>query len=993
MSKEKREKKVREYRFLNTKAKRVWMRVFVPTVAILLIVSIVATQYLPGLMDMLFGADRVEISGSTAGQYDLSEGVTDKATALQAANDLNLEINEEGIILLKNENCLPLQTGAKVSVFGKNAANLAYGSSGSVGSSSDDAPTIYDSLQQAGFETNPSLEAFYNDDSKSGSGRPGSPSMLSGSIVTGFATGETAVSAYDDSLIASFSEYSDAALVVITRVSGENYDLPTTMWESDGKTPVEGAASGNDHYLELDQNEQDMLKLACENFEHIILVINSSTPIELGFLDGNNGGDETMLDYDFASHVDGAVWIGLPGETGILALGEVLSGAVNPSGRTVDTFARDFMASPAVQNYSCNGILNSDAYTLNGTAQNSWYIDYEEGIYVGYRYYETRGAEDEDWYQDQVIYPFGYGLSYTTFSQSIKKTNIKSSSDWNGESEELSVTVTVTNTGSVAGKDVIELYAHAPYTAGEIEKSEIVLVGFAKTDLLQPGESGEYTITFDPYDFASYDAYDSNANGHAGYELDAGEYVFSIRSDAHTVLDSVTTTLKNDVLYDTDTTTGYTVENRFDDVDDQLGTVLSRSDWEGTWPEKRTEEEKKLENYEGFQTLLASTDSGNPLTASSETVTAANALRTPAKKKSADGMQLYELVGADYDDERWNTMLSRLTLNTIWDVLSNAAFKTNAVDYIGMPVTIETDGPSGFTKFMGSTSTIYDTCFYASECVLAATWNQELAERMGEAIGDESLVGDANNNTPYTGWYAPATNIHRTPFGGRNPEYYSEDCTLSGIMAANVSSGAAKKGLKTFVKHFVANEQETHRGGVCTWLTEQSLREIYMKPFERTVKDGSTLAIMSSFNRIGRCWTGGSYALITEVLRNEWGFKGTVICDFASGQSHMSIEQQLYAGADLWLDTIAPTKFFDSNDAMDVYVMQESMKHVLYTIANSNALNGLGSTAVVTTKMAYWRICLIAADIAIPVCLLAWGAFVWLRSGKKKLAEITVIHG
>ena len=356
-------------------------------------------------------------------------------------------------------------------------------------------------------------------------------------------------------------------------------------------------------------------------------------------------------------------------------------------------------------------------------------------------------------------------------------------------------------------------------------------------------------------------------------------------------------------------------------------------------------------------------------------------------------MQLYELVGADYDDERWNTMLSRLTLNTIWDVLSNAAFKTNAVDYIGMPVTIETDGPSGFTKFMGSTSTIYDTCFYASECVLAATWNQELAERMGEAIGDESLIGDANNDTPYTGWYAPATNIHRTPFGGRNPEYYSEDCTLSGIMAANVSSGAAKKGLKTFVKHFVANEQETHRGGVCTWLTEQSLREIYMKPFERTVKDENTLAIMSSFNRIGRCWTGGSYALITEVLRNEWGFKGTVICDFASGQSHMSIEQQLYAGADLWLDTIAPTKFFDSSDAMDVYVMQESMKHVLYTIANSNALNGLGSTAVVTTKMAYWRICLIAADIAIPVCLLAWGAFVWLRSGKKKLAEVTVIHG
>ncbi|MDO4837910.1 MAG: glycoside hydrolase family 3 N-terminal domain-containing protein [Clostridia bacterium] len=987
MGKEKREKKTRERKFLNTKGKRVWMGVSVPVMAVLLVATIVATQYLSGLMDMLFGGERTEVSGSASGSYALADGVTDKASALQAANDLNLEINEEGIILLKNENCLPLTSGAKVSVFGKNSVNLAYGSSGSVGSSSDNAPTIYDSLQQAGFVTNPTLEAFYNDSSKSGSGRASSPSMLSGSIVTGFATGETAASAYDDSVKASFAEYSDAALVVITRVSGENYDLPTTMWESDGTTPVTGAASGEDHYLELDQNEQDMLKMACENFDHVILVINSSTPLELGFLDGNNGGDATMVDYDFASHVDGALWIGMPGESDIIALGEVLNGTVNPSGHTVDTFARDFMAIPAVQNYSCNGELNSDAYTLNGSAQNAWYIDYEEGIYVGYRYFETRGAGDEDWYQENVVYPFGYGLSYTTFTQTIKETGIQSASDWTKADEAMTITVTVTNTGSVAGKDVVQVYAHAPYIAGGIEKAEVVLVAYVKTDLLQPGESGDYTVSFTPYDFASYDADDKNGNGHSGYELDEGEYIFSVRSDAHTVLDSVTTTLVSTVCYDTDTTTGYTVENRFDDVDDQLDTILSRSNWEGTWPKNRTADEKKMENYEGFQAALKSTDSGNPLTAADEAVTAANAARTPAKKKSADGLQLYEMIGKDYDDEQWNAMLSRITLNTIWDTLSDAAFKTIAIDYIGMPATIATDGPSGFTKFMGSTSTIYDTCFYASECVLAATWNQDLAERMGEAIGDEALIGDANNNTPYTGWYAPAVNIHRTPFGGRNPEYYSEDCTLSGTMAAKVVAGAAKKGLKTYVKHFVANEQETHRGGVCTWLTEQSLRELYLKPFEHAVKEGGTLAIMSSFNRIGSRWAGGSYALLTEVLRNEWGFKGTVISDFASGQSHMNLEQQLYAGGDLWLDTIAPTKFFESSDPLDVYVLQEAMKHVLYTVTNSNALNGIGSDTVVETSTAYWRIALTAADIAVPAVLLLWGVLVLVKAAKKKKPE------
>jgi len=970
------------------RSRKAWKGVSATAVILLIVASLVLTQIIPGTMDLMFGGTRMEISGTSEASYTASEGVTDKETALAAANEVNLEINEEGIILLKNDDSvLPLAEGAKVSVFGKNSVDLAYGSSGSVGGTSTDAPTIFDSLESADFEYNTVLREFYEDDSLSGSGRPSSPSMLSGSIVTGFETGETPVSSYTDDVLESFEEYHDAALVVITRVSGENYDLPTTMYSGSEDTPVEGAASADDHYLELDQNEQEMLQLACENFDTVILVLNSATPIELGFLDGNNGGDETMLDYDFASGVQAALWIGMSGETGIYALGEVLSGEVNPSGKTVDTYARDFMTIPAVANYSCNGEANTDSYTLNGSTQNEYFIDYEEGIYVGYRYFETRGADDEEWYEENVVYAFGYGLSYTTFSQEIVESDIDEESAWSADGgDTLSITVSVTNTGSVAGKDVIELYATAPYYTGEIEKSEVVLIGFAKTDNLEPGETQEYTITFEPYDFASYDYTDANGNGHAGYELDAGDYVFSIRSDAHTVLDSVTTTLNEAVIYETDTTTGYEVTNRFDDTDDQLGSVLSRADWEGTWPSARTEEEKQMESYDGFQADLNSTDSGNPLQATDDIVVSTNAERPPATAKSADGMQLSELVGLDYEDDAWNQILSRITLSSIWDTLSDAAFKTNAIDYIGKPSTIESDGPSGYTKFLGDTSTIYDTCFYCSECVVAATWNTELAYKMGIALGDEGLIGDEANGQSYSGIYAPATNLHRTPFGGRNPEYYSEDSCLSGAMAAQVVAGASERGVYCYVKHFAVNDQETHRGGVCTWVTEQALRELYLKPFETTVKEGGATAIMSSFNRIGSTWTGGSYALITEVLRNEWGFEGTVICDFATGQSHMNFKQQIYAGADLWLDTIAVTSWYDKENALDVYVLQESMKHVLYTIVNSNAFNLVSDNTTITLKMAYWRMVLIAVDVLIPLLLILWGFFVY-RKPKKVTAK------
>ncbi|MBR1813819.1 MAG: hypothetical protein IJ773_08365 [Lachnospiraceae bacterium] len=312
-------------------------------------------------------------------------------------------------------------------------------------------------------------------------------------------------------------------------------------------------------------------------------------------------------------------------------------------------------------------------------------------------------------------------------------------------------------------------------------------------------------------------------------------------------------------------------------------------------------------------------------------------------------------------------------MKTIWDTLSDAAFKSPAIPYILKPETIDTDGPSGFVKFMGVDNTVYDTCFYMSECLLAATWNGELAYKMGVCIGNEGILGNVNTDTPYSGWYAPGLNLHRTPFGGRNPEYYSEDAYLTGSFGASVAAGAMSKGVYPFIKHFAASEQETHRGGVCTWLTEQALRELYLKPFEMAVKRGKTTALMTSFNRIGSVWTGGDYRLVTEVLRNEWGFKGTVICDFASGQGHMDFCQMVYAGGDLWLDTIAPEKWYDTANPMDVYVLQESIKHVLYTVANSNAMAGLGEGVVYETHMAYWRIGLIILDVVVILLLAVWG--------------------
>ena len=746
---------------------------------------------------------------------------------------------------------------------------------------------------------------------------------------------------------------------------------------------ADGARNADDHYLQLDQNETDLIEHVCsQNFEHVILIVNSGSAMELGFLDDPDH-------YAYNEKIDGALWIGFPGISGMNAVGQVLKGETNPSGHTVDTYVRDLKQDPSWQNFSTNLTANGNAYLdARGRLAGYYFVDYEESIYVGYRYYETRGFTDgEDWYDDHVVFPFGYGLSYTTFEQEIVSAP-------DGEAltaDPFEVTVRVTNTGSVAGKDVIQVYATAPYSEGEIEKAHKVLVGFAKTEELAGGASAEYTIEIDPYNFASYDYNDANGNDFRGYELDAGDYDFTVAQDAHDAGEVFTMALAEDIRYENDPVTGTAVVNRFDDADDHLQSLLSRSDWEGTWPAPPTEEQRALSQ----ETLAAieSTESGAP------------SYIDPEEPVPADiGTMLADMQGADYDDERWYELLNRITTDEMRSLHNNGGFQTVGIDSIGKSQTWDSDGPAGWVNFVvGFSQRFEGTCTYAAEIVFACSWNTDLLYRFGQTVGDEALTGytyeeqvtneDGTTETvirhiPYTGWYAPAINIHRSAFGGRNWEYYGEDSYLSGKLAAEQIKGLREKGVIPYLKHFAVNEQETTRnaGGLVTWVTEQAMREIYLRPFEIAVKEGKTNGMMSSFNRIGTRWAGGDYRLLTEVLRNEWGFRGAVICDYDSATPYMDNRQMASAGGDLTLgtDQSAFWRDFDAGNAEDVAILRNATKNILYATANST-----GVLVSVRTGIAKWQILLYVLDAVIPAGLVVWGVFAIIKAYKKPKEEET----
>ena len=900
---------------------------------------------LGGLMDTLFGSQRPIYSDEVTSVYP-TQKATNKAEAFANAQEVNLKLAEEGFVLLKNENAaLPMNKGARISVFSKNSVSLSYGGSGSGGFDTSNNKNLYESLNDAGFVTNPTLKNFY-ESSQSGPVRTANSSDLDNGDNQKIATAETPQSKYTDAVRNSYADYSDAALVVITRIGGEGFDLPRYQGDS------EGAVSPDSHYLELDQNEIDLLTAVTDGtFKRVVVVFNTPSSFEATFL-------KDSAYAAFADKIDAAVWIGFTGSNGITALGEILNGDVNPSGRLVDTWAADFTKNPSFVNFG-TGCLPDTTDKYDGGMYYS--VDYEEGIYVGYRYYETRGETDgEDWYNANVVYPFGYGLSYTTFNWTV--------GDASASEIELGTTitvpVTVKNTGSVAGKDVVQLYASAPYTLGGIEKAHKVLVGFAKTKLLQPGESETVTVSFDPYSASSYDYRDANSNGFSGYELEAGEYTLYVSRNAHESEKAIALNLAADVQIGTDPTTDSEVVNRYTDSEDfldsdwQLDAMLSRADWEGTWPTPQT-----AQQHAGTDRLyeeIRSEEHNNPTDFDSEeypwfgeepTLT----LRDLLPSAEAEG---YEPV-VSYDDERWEELMMGCDEEEMIALINNGAYHTLAMESVGLPATIHGDGPSGFTCFM-SKEQVNGTCQYVSEPVMASTWNINLMNELGEAIGEEGTIGDKATGQPYSSIYAPGVNIHRSPFGGRCSEYFSEDPFISGMMGAAEVQGIQSRGVLPTVKHFVANEQETHRsiGGDLSWLSEQALREIYLKPFEYTVKLGETRGIMTSFNRIGTRWTGGDYRLLTEILRNEWGFNGLVICDFNTIPQYMIPRMMFYAGGSLDLATQQSAMWTDcdTSDAGDAIVLMRAVKDVMYALVNSNAMNAevIGYNPPIWQEYLHW---------------------------------------
>lgn len=827
----------------------------------------------------------------------------------EQAMALTEKIEGEGAVLLENKNeVLPLQN-QKVNVFGYASRNVVYGGTGSGGGKEDNNVDLQQGLKNAGFQVNDQLTTFYDDRYV-----PREKVNIHKLVGGDFNIHEPKASEYSESLLTSAKEFSDTALVVFSRNSGEGADITNEM------KGYAGGTAGK-HYLELSDDEAATLDLVKENFDKVVVILNSSFPMELGFLD-----DEKIA---------GALWIGGPGSVGFNAVGEILAGEINPSGRLVDTYAYDETSAPSFNNIGEFPYSNSE-FDYEKDTWHYKYVNYVESIYVGYRYYETRyidnqtGKMDEAAYEKAVQYPFGYGLSYTNFKQEI--TNFKV------DGNEAKMTVKVTNTGKKAGKDVVQLYYTPPYTIGGIEKSHVVLSGFAKTQELAPNQSEEVNLSFDVENMASYDEKQNKA-----YVLEKGNYEIKLMNNSHDVIDSKNYEVAKDIVFDQENkreSDELSATNQFEDAKGDVQ-YLSRWNWEETMPKEMAQpKEASKELLKALKDQSVNEEKADPI------------------KFKKHGLELYDLKGVDYDDPKWDQLLEQLSVKDMENLITYGGFQTPAINSVKKPATIDADGPAGINHLVSQAHGNQ----YTSEVVVASTWNTELVEEMGAALGKEAKASNI------TGLYLPGVNIHRSPFGGRNFEYYSEDALLSGKIGSSLSKGAMDQGSYVFMKHFAMYDQETRRyefpTGAATWSTEQAMREVFLKPFEIAVKDSGITGIMSSYNRIGPKWVGESEALLQNVLRDEWGFRGTVISDFYKPQ-YMNVDQGLSAGNDL-VQYLLPTKL--NNVTTDTDWGQQNMRkashNILYTVVNSHAYE------VAETNVPNWIYLLVTINIAVFTFLL-----------------------
>lgn len=811
-----------------------------------------------------------------------------------SATQLCEDIADEGIVLLDNDGTLPMAKNSKLNVFGWASTNPCYGGTGS-GALSDAYPTVtlLEGLTNAGFELNTELSDFYT------SYRADRPVV--GMFSQDWTLPEPEAAQYTDEMMNNAKAFSDTAMVVITRVGGEGADLPTDV----SQVTYDAGHSYNDfepgnHYLQLSKTEKDMIDLVCKNFDKVVVVYNGANAMELGW----------VKDY---SQIKSVIWCAGTGQSGFNALGSILCGDVNPSGRTIDTFVYDLTQTPTANNFGNFNYTNMDEFKANsfGTDTIPAFVNYVEGIYVGYKFYETAAAEGLIDYDKTVVYPFGRGLSYTTFTQTLNSVTEADGT--------ITVDVTVTNTGSASGKEVVEVYYNPPYTNGGIEKASANLIGFAKTSELAPGASENVTVTFKAEDMASYDTY-----GKGCYVLEKGDYVISINADSHTVLDSKVYNVASDIVYDASNKRESDVEvadNKFDFAEGNV-TYLSRADGFANYA-AATAAPASYELGADYKATFYNNSNWKP----EDFNDAKDVAPTTGAK---NGLKLVDMVGVAYDDPKWDSFLDQLTITDMDTLIALGGYQSAEVASIGKVQAVDCDGPASINNNFTKQGSIG----FPSAVMIAATWNDDLAYEFGVSIG--KMADDMG----VSGWYAPAMNIHRSAFAGRNFEYYSEDGVLSGIMAASAVQGAQEQGVYAFMKHFALNDQESKRTEMlCTWSTEQAIREIYLKPFEKCVKDADCHAVMSAFNYIGTTYAGSCPELLIDVLRGEWGFVGMVLTDYYGVYGYQDADRLIRNGGDFCLvnyDT-ETNHLTDTTSATALVSARQACKNILYTVANSRA--------------------------------------------------------
>ena len=877
--------------------------------------------------------------GLATGNGTLSDETNEEAAEVAE------EIMEDGIVLLKNESLLPLNETKKLNIFGWESINPAYGGAGSGGINDlYDIVSLNQGLENAGFSINQELVDFYNN--------YGADNPEMSIQKQSWTLPEPPVDTYSDELIKSAKEYSDVAVVVLSRKAGEGHnDIPMDVRKAayDNNSDEYDDFPEGEHYLQLSQTERDMVDMVCSNFDNVIVVYNGANQFELGFAD----------EYP---QIKSVVWCPGTGNVGFNALGKVFSGEVNPSGKTPDTFIYDMTTAPWWNNAEKTEYTNLADMAVEGmnagTAQvyAPAFTNYVEGIYVGYKYYETAAQEGAIDYDKTVQYPFGYGLSYTEFEQKMGELKEKDG--------QISVDVEVTNTGDVAGKDVVEVYYKPPYTNGGIEKSSANLIEFAKTDLLQPGESQTVTVTFSIEDMASYD--ENNAKA---YVLEKGDYVISINSDSHTALDQKTYTADKDVVYKGENkraSDDTAATNVFEDAKGDV-TYLSRAD--------------HFANYEEAIAAPASAELGEPyvseyhLNSNFDKTTYLNDEDVMPTTGADNGLTLADMRDADYDDPRWEKLLDQLTVDEMANMIAMAGYQTAAMDSVGKVATLDFDGPAAINNNFTGVGSIG----FPIEVVVASTWNKELAQAWGECMGKISQEMGAE------GWYAPGMNTHRTAFGARNYEYFSEDGVLAGNMGANAVEGARKYGVYSYIKHFALYEGNAKM--VSVWSNEQAIREIYLKPFEISVKQGGANAVMVSWSFLGDKWTGECSNLMNTVLRDEWGFRGMALTDFFRNNGHgfMNADAALANGVDAMLSTFngEENNVANPEHPTSVLQMRNACKNVMYTVVSSWAYDGEHEK----TGMENWKKAGIGIDIVIALFMAGMEVLVIRGYKKRKNAE------